>query len=473
MIDLTRAEFDVLLRSDFVSFVHRCFITLNPGVSYRHSLHIEAIAFQLQRCQRGECTRLIIAAPPRSLKSICVSVAYVAWLLGHDPTAKIIAASYSQDLAIKLHNDTRTIMRSEWYRRLFPGTRISREKDSESEIVTTRRGFRLATSVGGTLTGRGGDLIVIDDAHKPTEAMSHSQRQTVVEWFRSTAISRLDDKRRGGVIVVGQRVHRDDLTGQLLGEGGWTPVILPAIAEVRERIQIGADEYYVREVGDVLHAERESRDDLERMKVGMGSYAFEAQYQQCPVSVEGQMIKREWFQYFDEPPKRTREDEVFQSWDTAVKASERSDYSVCTTVLVKGNHVYVLDVFRERLSYPDLRRIVVEVGVKYRADVTLIEDKGSGSSLIQELEMDATPGLPNIIGVEPWGDKATRMYAQTAFLEAKRVHLPRNAPWLDDYLVEMVRFPDGGHDDQVDSLSQLLDWIQQDIRDRPQILGHF
>jgi len=469
MLALKKRELRVLVRNDLVAFIHQCFQTLNPGVRYRHNWHIEAIAMQLLRCERGECNRLVIPAPPRSLKSICVSVAYVAWLLGRHPTLKIICASYSQELAIKLHNDTRAIMRSAWYRQLFPRTRISREKDSESEIVTMLRGSRLATSVGGTLTGRGGDVIIIDDPHKPNEALSAPQRQAVVDWFRNTVISRLDDKRKGVVIVVGQRVHRDDLSGQLLSESGWTPLVLPAIATVRERIQIGEHVYHIREVGDVLHAERESRDDLDRIKSTMGGYPFEAQYQQCPVSVEGQMIKLDWLQYYDEPPTRTREDEVVQSWDTAVKASERSDWSVCITILKKGNHVYVLDVFRERLGYPDLRREVVERGVRSKADVLLIEDKGSGSSLIQELEMDDTPGLPNVIGVEPWGDKATRMYAQTAFIEAKRLHLPRNAPWLDDFLVELQRFPDGGHDDQVDALSQLLAWIKEDEYNRPQI----
>src|SRR6202051_3122815 len=164
-----------LLRNDFRVFVEKVFLTLTPGQTYIRSWHIDAIAYRLERIRRGEIKRLIINMPPRSLKSITASVAFPAFVLGHDPTRRIICVSYSGDLAKKHANDFRAVMEDGWYREIFPGTRIG-QKDSESEIELTARGFRLATSVGGTLTGRGGQLIVVDDPLEPDGALSDNTR---------------------------------------------------------------------------------------------------------------------------------------------------------------------------------------------------------------------------------------------------------------------------------------------------------
>jgi hypothetical protein len=201
-----------LLRQNFNAFVEKAFATLAPGQDFDPSWHLKAIAYQLERLRRGEITRLIINMPPRSLKSVTASVAFPAFVLGHDPTRRIICVSYSGDLAKKHANDFRAVAEAAWYRDLFPGMRIG-QKDSESEIELTARGFRLATSVGGTLTGRGGDLIIIDDPLKPDDAYSEVKRNSANEWFKNTLISRLDDKRSGAILVVMQRIHMDDLTG--------------------------------------------------------------------------------------------------------------------------------------------------------------------------------------------------------------------------------------------------------------------
>ncbi len=176
---MTRAcdarAFRALLRHDFSAFVRKVFATLESGQAYVPNWHLEAIGYQLERVRRGEIKRLIINMPPRSLKSMTASVAFPAFVLGHNPTRRIICVSYSGDLAKKLANDFRAVAEARWYRELFPGTRIG-QKDSESEIELTARGFRLATSVGGTLTGRGGDLIIIDDPLKPDDACSEIKR---------------------------------------------------------------------------------------------------------------------------------------------------------------------------------------------------------------------------------------------------------------------------------------------------------
>ena len=192
-----------LLRSELRFFIQKAFHTILPGTPYLANWHIDAIVHELRRISVGEVMRLIINQPPRSLKSICVSVAYVAWLLGHDPTRRIIVVSYSNDLAIELHRQFRMIIESEWYRALFPRMRVAR--DTGTELITTAGGSRYATSVGGTLTGRGADLIVIDDPLKAEEANSDVGRKRVNDWYSGTLVSRLNDKDKGAIVVVMQR----------------------------------------------------------------------------------------------------------------------------------------------------------------------------------------------------------------------------------------------------------------------------
>ena len=227
-----------ILRQDFCSFVRKVFATVSPGGEFSPSWHVEAITHALGKVVSGETRRLIINVPPRSLKSICASVALPAFLLGHDPTHRIICVSYSDELAKKFANDFRAVLRSTWYQNLFPKTRIDRYKDTETEVQTTARGSRLATSPGGTLTGRGGDLVIIDDPIKPADANSKAAREKVLDWYRNTLLSRFDDPARGAIVLVMQRVHLDDLAGSLLEGVGFQHLCLPAIAEREERIEI-------------------------------------------------------------------------------------------------------------------------------------------------------------------------------------------------------------------------------------------
>jgi hypothetical protein len=211
-----RRALDAVFRQNLVAFSKKVFQFSSPGQQLDWNWHLDAIAYQFERVRRGENTRLIVNAPPRSLKSIIASVAFPAFLFGHDPSLRIICVSYSIDLAKKHSNDFRVIIESDWYKHLFPATRIGQYKNSEMEIEFTRRGYRLATSVGGTLTGRGGDIIIIDDPLKPEDAMSETRRSACNQWFNTTLLSRLDDKRRGAIVVVMQRLHVNDLTGFLL-----------------------------------------------------------------------------------------------------------------------------------------------------------------------------------------------------------------------------------------------------------------
>jgi len=277
-----------LLRTDLRYFVWKCFQTILPRGRYDRNWHIDAMIYQLLQVRDGQISRLLINVPPRSLKTICVSVAYVAWLLGHDPTRRIIVVSYSNELAAELHRQFRMVIDAGWFRDLFPAMRAA--KDTGTELVTTAGGCRYAGSLS-TVAGRGADLIVVDDPLKYEEAMSEVARKRAIDDFQAI-IPRLNDKKRGAIVVTMQRLHEDDLAGHLLREGNWCHLDLPAVAVEDSVIAIGRNKVVTRRVGDVLHPERESREVLERLKQEMGSLKFSAQYQQRPVPEEGNLIQR-------------------------------------------------------------------------------------------------------------------------------------------------------------------------------------
>jgi hypothetical protein len=287
---------NALLRSDINEFVRRAFLELNPGAVYQENWHLLAITYQLMRIAKGEITRLIITCPPRSLKSLITSVAFPAWLLGHHPEKRIIAASYGSELSKQLSLNTRSLMESGWYGATFPTTRMDPKKNTQDEIRTTKHGTRYATSVNGSLTGMGGSLILIDDPHKPDEAQSDVKREAVHNWFSNTLISRLNDKKNDAIIIIQQRVHEDDLVGRLLeNSDDWTHLDLPAIADRPAKISIGPNKIMERKTGDVLHPAREPIEILESLKNAMGSHVFNAQYLQRPVPSGGGIIKIEDF----------------------------------------------------------------------------------------------------------------------------------------------------------------------------------
>jgi predicted phage terminase large subunit-like protein len=386
-------------------------------------------------------------------------------MLGRDPTVRIICASYANELTSKHARDCRAVMGSEWYRSLFPQTRLNPKKSAELEFETTRQGFRYGTSLGGALTGRGGNFLIIDDPIKPADAMSEVRRKQVKEWFDGTLLSRLDSKRNDVIVIVMQRVHVDDLVGHVLEKGSdWVHLDLPAIALEDGIIPIGPESVHHRRFGDVLHPAREPLELLDQIKADMGTMRFSAQYQQRPVPADGNLIRWKWFAACDHYPAHGSDGRVIQSWDTASKAGELNDYSVCTTWLMKGDDYYLLDVHRVRLEYPFLKKRVIERARKFNAHSVVIEDKGSGTQLIQDLRYEKT-GVPPI-AITPDSDKITRMSNQSAHIEAGQVFLPKSAPWLDEFKAEMMAFPNGKFDDQVDSVSQFLAWAEYNKRNR-------
>jgi predicted phage terminase large subunit-like protein len=283
-------------------------------------------------------------------------------------------------------------------------------------------------------------------------------RKHVIDWFCGTLVSRLNDKERDPIIVVMQRLHEADLAGYLLEQGHWQHVELEAIAEEDKEIPIGPGRFFHRRRGDLLHPERESRETLDKTRSEMGDFRFLAQYQQRPQPAQGSLLKPEWFRSYDRLPPPGTGDPVVQSWDIAITLGDTNNYSVCTTWRVVGADYFLIDVFRARLSYPDLRREVATLAERYGAEFILIEDAGPGMSLLQDLRHELPPGMNRPIGIKPEGSKAQRMASQSFKIQDGRVYLPKQADWLEDYLRELLAFPNGKHDDQVDSVSQFLNW---------------
>lgn len=453
------SDYYAFLRNDLVAFIDRSFAELNVQ-AYRHNCHVDVMAAKLEDVRHGRCRRLAICLPPRQLKSHCVSIAFAAWLLGHTAGIHIVCASYGQDLADTFARDCIRLMQSPFYRAVFD-TKLSSSRPAVSEFTTTKGGRRLATSVGGVLTGKGGDVLIIDDPMKAEDAMSETKRAAVIEWFDGTLMSRINDKETGAVIVVMQRLHQNDLVGHLLEKGGWELLSFPAIAEEPQSFDIETPygpRSFRREVGDLLHPERESLEVLDRVKLDIGSYAFSAQYQQSPVPRSGLMVKREWFKHYGEEERPASFDQIVASWDTANKVGELNDYSVGVVIGIKGPRYYVLHVLRRRMEFPDLKRAVREVATLHGPTVVLIEDRASGTQLIQDLKSE---GLTSVHAVSPEGDKTMRFYGHTATFENGCIYLPAQAPWVDAFVNELTSFPGGKHDDQVDAMSQALTWIKQ------------
>jgi len=448
-----RDTLDAGLRRYLSLFIRKAYMTLEPGRALSVNWHQDAIAYQLERVARGECRRLIITVPPRSLKSISVSVAFPAWVMGHNPTLKVMCVSYAQELSRTHAEAFRTVIGSDWYRRAFRAFAADPKNQRMMELATTARGFRLATSVGGTVTGKGADIIIIDDPIKPDHAYSETLRRKANEFYDNTLYSRLNDKTTGAIVIVMQRLHEEDLVGHVLAQEEWEVLSIPSIETEDREYQTGPGQFYRRRAGEVLHPDREPQMVLEAMKRTLGSLGFSAQYQQQPLPQEGNIVKRQWLRFYDERPKC---DLVVVSWDTASTLEDDSDYSVGTVWGLHDGTIYLLEVLRDRWEVPDLRRVIEATHKRWNAAATLIEDSDIGRAVNQDLRRSKTV-LP--ITYRPRFDKVAWMLVQSPKFEAGQVVLPRQAPWLAEYMKELLGFPNTQHDDQVDSTSQALDWL--------------
>lgn len=448
-----RLAFD-LYKSSFPAFLRKVFQTVSPGHKYVHGWHIEAICEYLKACEQGEIKNLVINIPPRCMKTISVSVGWSAWLLGQNPSAQIIGASYSQNLAMKDNTNVRYVLESEWYKECFPDTVLADDQNEKRKFSTTKRGHRIATSVGGTLTGEGGDFLILDDPIKPDEALSETIRVKTNDWIDQVFSSRKNDPKTAVSVLIMQRLHEDDPTGHLLDKG-WEHLCLPAEFTRDKTISIGEKRWDV-EAGDILMPGRLGARELKQISIDLGSYAYAAQYGQNPAPKGGGLIKEAWLRFAPERPLAFNY--IIHSWDTASKDGVLNDYSSCTVWGVKSDGHYLLEVTNKRLKFPELKKAVKDKASRDNPDYILIEDKASGQALIQELQSETQ--LP-VVAIMPVNDKVTRLSMCSVEFETGNVILPEDALWAEDYVDQLTLFPNAKYDDMVDSTSQYLSWAKR------------
>ena len=454
------------VHNNFYLFCIAFFSQAFPGIKFVPNWHVEAMCILVERAISGECPRLLINLPPRYLKSFIVSVALPAYLLGKNPQTRLLVATYSRDLGVEHAKRTRRIMNSALYKRWFPNTQISTENNEE--VQTTLGGNRRIVTPRSSTQGFGADYIVIDDIINGVDARSPQARKEVVDFYQISLRSRLNNAATGPIISVQQRLHEDDFPAFLIDQGGFTTLTLKAIADTDQSFELYCGESHKQSARDVLFEEFQSRDTLENIRLEIGNTAFEAQYQQNPIPPGGTILDMSKLQYYAEPAERAEMIDCYQVWDTAFSPEPTADFSVCITFGFNGTSWLVLDVYRQRLSYPDLLKAFWRQKRTWDATRVHIENHGSGQSLIQDIRSEDRGARSWLHGTRHHQDKETRLAAASAKLESGLVKFPAfDAPWKEALLNELRAFPNGKFDDQVDVISLFVGWVSGPRRPLP------
>ncbi|MWD26085.1 phage terminase large subunit [Aquicoccus sp. SCR17] len=448
---LTKPQMEALQRHNLYLFLIGAFEVLFPGRPLQKAPYLEAMCHALQEVANGRSPRLMISIAPRHLKSVCGSVLFPAFFLGHFPEKKVMVVSYGGDLAREHGGLFRRLVESPFYKRLF-AMRIDPKHNRIEHMKTTKGGGRQAASLGGSVTGFGADVIIIDDLAKASDMQSEVIREQARTFFDQSLYSRLDNKAEARIVSIQQRLHQDDFAVYLLEKGTFHHLCLPSIAEIRQEIPLYRRPW-IREVGDVLSPDREPRFVLEEIRKEIGNYAFQAQYQQDPAPGESQYLSMDDLHLVDAVPEMRHFVRFAQSWDTAVNDGPRSDYSVGLTF---GWHEeeerwYLMDVVRERLKYPELLDRIRATRQRWRADKVLIENSALGAPALQELRRQESRTYS---GVKPTDGKVERFVGQTDWIRSGQIVIPTDQPWYDTFRRELLQFPNATHDDQVDALTQ-------------------
>ena len=433
-------------QGDFMAFVGEMW----PG--FIHGRHHKVMARKFEEIAEGKIKRLIINMPPRHTKSEFASFLLPAWFLGKYPQKKIIQTSNTAELAVGFGRKVRNLVSSEQYHKIFPNVNLRSDSKAAGRWATNQNGEYFAIGVGGTVTGKGADLLIIDDPHSEQEAALASGDPTVFdrvyEWYTSGPRQRLQPG--GAIVVVMTRWSKRDLTGRIVqssidreGNDEWEIIDFPAIMPS----------------GNPLWPQFWSIEELEALRSELPASKWNAQYQQSPTSEEGAIIKREWWQIWEkEDPPRC--EYIIQSWDTAFTKNERSDYSACTTWGVfymneneNDAHIILLDAFKRRMEFPELKKVAFDTYKEWEPDAFVVEAKASGAPLIYELRamgipvQEFTPSRGN--------DKMVRINSISDLFASGKVWAP-GTRWADEVIEEMAAFPNSDHDDLVDSTTQAL-----------------
>lgn len=436
-------------------FIKQAWNVLEPGTTYIHNWHIDAICEHLEAVTKNQIKDLVINIPPRFLKSISVSVCWTPWVWINNPERRWIFSSYAQSLSTRDSLKCRRVIQSPWYQSNWGDKyQLTGDQNSKIKFENNKTGHRVSTSVGGAATGEGGDFVVCDDPHNVKEAMSDKVREATLEWWDQVMSTRINDPKTGHKVIIMQRVHENDLSGHVLKQGGYEHLCLPMEYEKKVYSTSVGFKDPRSEDKELLFPERYDRESVDKLKTVLGSYAAAGQLQQRPSPADGGIFKRGWWQYYRERPNFSF---IFQSWDTGQKKGPTNAYSCCETWGVATAGYYLLDLFRVKLEYPDLKRAVkIQYSKFNNVRVVLVEDKASGISLVQDLKRGSRIPVKPVAVVD--GDKVLRASLVSPTVEAGKVFLPEDAPWVADFIDEHTQFPNSTYADQVDTTSQSLDY---------------
>lgn len=441
-------------------FVRQAWSVVEPGTPFVPGWHLDAICEHLEAISRGEIKNLLITIPPRHMKSLAVSVFWPCWEWIRNPQRRWLYTSYAEGLSIRDSLRCRRLIQSPWYQTCF-GDRfaLTGDQNEKHRFETNKGGCRIASSVGGSNTGEGGDRIICDDPHNVQEAESSVIRQSACDWWDRVMSTRLNDPKTGAKVIIMQRVHEADLAGHVLEQGGYEHLCLPAEYDGGHRITGIGWEDPRKEPGELLWPAQFGATQLAELKLRLGSYATAAQLQQRPSPADGGILKRSWWHYYEERPDLNGCDEILQSWDLAFKDSNNGSYVVGQVWGRWGPQMVLLDQVRARMSFPETLAAFRDLTARWpMAGAKLVEDKANGPALIATLKQE----IPGIVAIQPDGTKEARAHSVSPWIESGDVVLPHPslAPWIEDFVEECSVFPKGAHDDQVDCCTQALKALQ-------------
>jgi predicted phage terminase large subunit-like protein len=471
-IDLTEPRVDGLKRLSkslisplysFPEFIRKAWPILEPANPLMESWYVGYLCEHLELVTRGEIKKLLINMPPRYGKSNIVTILWPVWSWTQKPSMRWIFCSYSSGLSVKHSLARRRVIESQWFQDNWGGlVTIQDDQNQKHEYENTARGHMISTSVGGTLTGKGGDVIVEDDMLKPDEAESEAMRYHMQTMHASVLSSRLDNPKTGIRVVVEQRTHAQDLTGHILkNESGWHHVVLPLVAEGKTVIEFPiSKKRIVRNDGDLLNEGRHGQVEVDELKKAMGTRTFAAQGQQNPSSEIGNILKRSWWKFYSVLPSGF--DVMITSWDMSFKETKEGSFVVGQLWGKRGADYYLIRQMRERCDFSEaLQMVVIMAAQNQGATGHLIEDKANGPAIISVLQKK----ISGLIPIQPQGSKIARAQAASPIVEAGNVHLPEpnQNPWVNDFIEECAAFKgtDGEINDQVDAMTQAINFFNQ------------
>ncbi len=421
--------------------------------------HIEVVCNHLEAVTRRVIRNLIINIPPRHTKSLTTSVMWPAWTWGPAgmPDTRWLCMSYGGDLSIRDSVKCRTLIQSNWYQKRWGGLfNLTGDQNAKERYNNTKNGYRIASSIGGMATGEGGDIILIDDPHNLKEINSELSRKSVIDWWDTVMPTRLNDQDASARVIIMQRSHFGDLVGHIkdTSKENWEWLVLPAEFEDGTRCETSIGFIDPRtEPGQLLWPARFNEQTIVKLKRELGSYAYAGQFQQRPSPVEGGIFKRHWWQFYLHQQRPVKFDFLFQTWDMAFKDLKTSDYVSGQVWGQIGANFYLLDNLWERLDFVKTLAAVERMTARWPdATAKFVEDKANGTAVINMLKSK----IPGLIAINPEGSKISRAFAVSPLVEAGNVWVPHpsTTPWVNDWLEEMVNFPNGAHDDQVDAFTQ-------------------